>query len=195
MDDILIRGGDVIDGSGAPAYRADVAIQDGRIVAIANGYEGAARHTIDARGCAVAPGFIDVKTHSDFALPLYPRAENRVMQGITTELVGSCGFTAAPIPPGRLELLASYLTAMAPAHTCRETTFAAYMDSFPPTSVNVAMQVGHNTVRVAVMGLENRAPTADEQAAMGRLVGEALRAWAIFWALHGARCVRKRAGA
>jgi N-acyl-D-amino-acid deacylase len=179
MDDILIRGGDVIDGSGAPAYRADVAIRGGSIVAIANGYEGIARHTIDARGCAVAPGFIDVKTHSDFALPLYPRAENRVMQGITTELVGSCGFTAAPIPPGRLELLASYLTAMAPAYACRETTFAAYMDSFPPTSVNVAMQVGHNTVRVAVMGLENRAPTADEQAAMERLVGEALEAGAL----------------
>lgn len=179
MDDILIRGGEVIDGSGAPAYRADVAIRSGRIVAIANAYEGTARHTIDARGCAVAPGFIDVKTHSDFALPLYPCAENRVLQGITTEIVGSCGFTAAPIPPGRLETLASYLAAMAPAYTCRETTFAAYMESFPATSVNVAMQVGHNTVRVAVMGLENRAPTADEQAAMERQIDEALEAGAV----------------
>src|SRR5262249_26246476 len=156
-------GGNVIDGSGAPAYRADVAIANGRIVAIANDYEGPARHTIDARDHVVAPGFIDVKTHSDFALPLYPRAENMVLQGITTEVTGSCGFTAAPIPRGQLDSLAGYLAAMAPAYTCGETTFAAYMDGFPATSVNVAMQVGHNTVRVAVMGLDNRAPSAAEQ--------------------------------
>jgi N-acyl-D-amino-acid deacylase len=179
MDDILIRGGDVIDGSGAPAYRADVAIRNSRIAAIAGDHEGTARHTIDARGCVVVPGFIDVKTHSDFTLPLYPRAENRVLQGITTELVGSCGFTAAPIPQGALERVASYLTAMAPAYACRETTFAAYVDAFPATSVNVAMQVGHNTVRVATMGLENRAPTADEQAVMERLIEEALEAGAV----------------
>jgi len=178
MEDILIRGGNVIDGSGAPAYRADVVIRNGRIVAIGNDYEGTARHTIDASEHVVAPGFIDVKTHSDFTLPLYPRAENRVLQGITTELVGSCGFTAAPIPLGKLDAVASYLAAMAPAYTCRETTFADYADSFPATSVNVAMQVGHNTVRVAVMGLESRAPTAVEQAAMERLTEEALEAGA-----------------
>jgi N-acyl-D-amino-acid deacylase len=179
MDDILIRGGDVIDGSGAPARRADVAIRDDRIVAIAHDYGGAARKTIDARGHVVAPGFIDVKTHSDFTLPLYPRAENRVHQGITTELVGSCGFTAAPICSGRLTAVANYLAAMAPAYTFREASFAAYVDAFPATSVNVAMQVGHNTVRVAVMGLENRAPTAREQAAMEYFVEEALEAGAI----------------
>jgi N-acyl-D-amino-acid deacylase len=179
MNDILIKGGNVIDGSGAPAYRADVAIRNGRIVAIAADYQGAARQTMDASDCVVAPGFIDVKTHSDFALPLYPRAENRVLQGVTTEIVGSCGFTAAPIPPGRLEPVASYLVGMAPAYTCRETSFATYMDAFPATSVNVATQVGHNTVRVATMGIENRAPTADEQAAMERLIEEALEAGAV----------------
>jgi N-acyl-D-aspartate/D-glutamate deacylase len=178
MERILIRGGNVIDGSGAPAYRADVVTQNGRIVAIGNNYEGTAHHTIDARDHVVAPGFIDVKTHSDFALPLYPRAENRVLQGITTELVGSCGFTAAPIPLGKLDSIASYLAAMAPAYTCSEATFADYIDTFPATSVNVAMQIGHNTVRVAVMGLENRAPTATEQATMERLIEEALEAGA-----------------
>lgn len=126
----------------------------------------------------VAPGFIDVKTHSDFTLPLYPRAESRVHQGITTELVGGCGFTAAPIPAGRLAAIADYLAAMAPGLPLRETSFKAYVGSFPATSVNVALQVGHNTVRVAVMGLENRAPTVQEQAKMERLVGEALDAGA-----------------
>ena len=100
-------------------------------------------------------------------------------QGITTQVVGSCGFSAAPVPSGRLAVVADYLGAMAPALTLRETGFGPYVESFPATSVNVAMQVGHNTVRVAVMGLENRAPTAQEKATMERLVEEALDAGAI----------------
>jgi N-acyl-D-amino-acid deacylase len=133
---------------------------------------------IQAEGRVVAPGFIDLKTHSDFTLPLYPRAESRVHQGITTELVGSCGFSGAPVPPGRLSVIADYLAAMAPAYTFRETSFSTYLESFPATSVNVAMQVGHNTVRVAVMGLEDRRPTNHEHEAMERLVEEALDAGA-----------------
>lgn len=179
MDDFLIRDGEVIDGTGAPARRADVAVRDGRISAVATRHPGPARRVIEARGHVVAPGFIDVKTHSDFTLPLYPRAESRVQQGVTTELVGSCGFTAAPVPPGRLAVAAEYLTAMGPALSLRETSFAAYIEAFPATSVNVAMQVGHNTVRLAVMGMDDRAPTAPELAAMERLVEEALDAGAI----------------
>lgn len=179
MEDLLIRDGNVVDGTGAPAYRADVAVRGGRIVAIEHRHAGPARRVIDAQGHVVAPGFIDVKTHSDFGLPLYPRAESRVHQGVTTELIGSCGFTAAPIPQGRLAPVSNYLAGMAPAFAFRETSFGAYLESFPATSVNVATQVGHNTVRVAVMGLENRAPSAQEQAAMERLVEEALEAGAV----------------
>ena len=179
MDDLLIRHGDVIDGTGAPARRADVAIRDGRIVAIEPDRVEPARRIIDARGHVVSPGFIDVKTHSDFALSLYPGAESRVHQGITTELVGSCGFTPAPIPIGRLSVVADYLTAMGPGYEFRETTFPAYLESFPATAVNVALQVGHNTIRVAVMGMENRAPDPAEGRAMARLVEEALDAGAV----------------
>jgi len=179
MDDLLIRNGDVVDGTGAPARPANVVVRGDRIVAIGPGYDGLARRVVEARDHVVAPGFIDIKTHSDFALPLYPCAESRVHQGITTELVGSCGFTAAPIPPGRLAVVADYLAAMAPGLAFRETSFSAYLESFPATSVNVAMQVGHNTVRVAVMGLDDRAPTPDEQTAMERLVEEALEAGAV----------------
>ena len=179
MDDLLIRGGEVIDGTGAPGLRADLVMRGDRIVAIEPNYPGPAGRVIEAQGHVVAPGFIDVKTHSDFALPLYPRAESRVHQGITTELIGSCGFTAAPVPPGRLPVVADYLAAMAPSLKFRETSFADYIESFPATSVNVAMQVGHNTVRVAVMGLDKRPPTSQEQAAMERLVEEALDAGAV----------------
>lgn len=178
MYDLLIQGGDIVDGTGALPRRADVAVRGDRVVAIEPTLTPQAREVIDAQGQIVTPGFIDIKTHSDLTLPLYPRAESRVHQGITTELVGSCGFTAAPIPSGRLGAVGSYLAALAPALPVQETSFAAYMDSFPATSVNVAMQVGHNTVRVAVMGLENRTPTTQEQAAMERLVEEALDAGA-----------------
>jgi N-acyl-D-aspartate/D-glutamate deacylase len=179
MQDLLIRGGEVVDGTGAPGRRADLVVRGDRIVAIEPDHAGAAHRVIEAQGHVVAPGFIDVKTHSDFTLPLYPRAENRVHQGITTELVGSCGFAAAPIPPSRLPVVADYLSAMAPSLSFRETSFANYMQSFPATSVNVAMQVGHNTVRIAVMGLDDRPPTAEEQAAMQHLVEEALDAGAV----------------
>lgn len=179
MQDLLIRGGEVIDGTGAPARRADIAVRGDRIVAVEPDYPGPALRVIEAQGHMVAPGFIDVKTHSDFTLPLYPRAESRTHQGITTELIGSCGFTAAPIPPGRLPAVSDYLSAMAPSLSFRETSFARYIESFPATSVNVAMQVGHNTVRTAVMGLDDRPPTTQEQEAMQHLVEEALDAGAV----------------
>lgn len=180
MDQLLIRDGEVIDGTGAQGRRTNIAIRDGRISAIEPGYASTAERVIDARGLVVAPGFIDVKTHSDFTLPFYPRAESRVHQGITTELVGSCGFTVAPVPPGRLDAVSDYLGALAsPAFKFRETSFASYLDSFPATSSNVAMQVGHNTLRVAVMGMDKRAPTGKEQSAMEGLVEEALDAGAL----------------
>ena len=83
--DILIRGGLVIDGSGQPGESADVAIADGRIARIGEGLAGEAARVIDAAGLAVTPGFIDIKTHSDFTLPINPKAESKVRQGVTTE--------------------------------------------------------------------------------------------------------------
>src|SRR2546429_5779397 len=84
VDDIVIRGGQVVDGSGAPGRVADVVIRDGRVAAIEPGHFGPARRVIDARGRVVSPGFVDVKTHSDWTLPLNPRAESKVRQGVTT---------------------------------------------------------------------------------------------------------------
>jgi N-acyl-D-amino-acid deacylase len=178
MDDVVVRGGAVIDGTGAPAREADVSVSAGRIVAIEPRSARPARREIDARGQVVAPGFIDIHTHSDFTLPLNPRAESKIRQGVTTEVVGNCGFSVAPTLAGRAAMLREYLASSAPWLTFRETTFRDYVDNFPATAVNVILQVGHNTLRLMTAEMENRAVTAAELATMERLLDEALTAGA-----------------
>src|SRR5712671_6444919 len=158
--DILIRNGLLIDGTGSPGTVADLAVADGRIAAIGRNLAGDATRLIDATGLAVTPGFIDIKTHSDFTLPINPKAESKVRQGVTTEIVGHCGFSVAPVLPGKVELLRDYLSPSAPWLPFREITFPDYLASFPVTAVNAGMLVGHNTLRLMVMGMEARAPDA-----------------------------------
>jgi len=178
--DILIRGGTLIDGSGAPGMRGDIAIHDGCIAAIGpNLGRAAAAKVIDATGLAAAPGFIDIKTHSDFTLPINPKAESKVRQGVTSEIIGHCGFSVAPVLPGKVELLRDYLSPSAPWLPFTETTFPDYLDTFPATAVNAGMLVGHNTLRLMVMGMAQRAPTPAELAAMTALLEEALAAGAL----------------
>jgi N-acyl-D-amino-acid deacylase len=179
MHDILIRGGTLYDGSGSAGVAADLAIADGRIAAIGPRLEGPAKKTIDANGMAVAPGFIDIKTHSDFTLPINPKAESKVRQGVTTEIIGHCGFSVAPALPGKVELLRDYLSPSAPWTPFRELTFPQYLDTFPATSVNAGMLVGHNTLRLMVMGMDNRAPTAAELKTMLELLELGLESGAL----------------
>jgi N-acyl-D-aspartate/D-glutamate deacylase len=181
MDDLLIRGGALIDGTGAPARDADVSVHAGRIVAVEPRSPRPARRVIDAGGQVVAPGFIDIHTHSDFTLPLNPRAESKIRQGVTLEVVGNCGFSVAPALPGRAGMLREYLASSAPWLPFGETSFADYVAAFPPTALNVILQVGHNTLRLMTAGMDNRAVAADELATMERLLAEALAAGA--WGL------------
>ncbi len=127
MHDIIVRGGTLFDGSGSPGIAGDVAIAGGRIAAIGR-VAGAAAKIIDAEGLAIAPGFIDIKTHSDFTLPINPKAESKVRQGVTTEIVGHCGFSVAPALPGKVELLKDYLSPSAPWLPFRQTNFADYLE-------------------------------------------------------------------
>jgi N-acyl-D-aspartate/D-glutamate deacylase len=179
MHDILIRGGTLFDGAGSDGVVRDLAIGDGRIAAIARDIPAPARITIDATGLAVAPGFIDIKTHSDFTLPINPKAESKVRQGVTTEIIGHCGFSVAPALPGKVELLRDYLSPSAPWLPFCETSFPDYLKNFPATAVNAAMLVGHNTLRLMVMGMAERAPSEGELSQMIALLEEALDAGAL----------------
>lgn len=177
--DILIRGGLIVDGSGSPGHTGDVGIHNGRIVAIGADLAGHADKEVDANGLAIAPGFIDIKTHSDFTLPINPKAESKVRQGVTTEIIGHCGFSVAPALPGKVELLRDYLSPSAPWLPFRETSFPDYLETFPATAVNAGMLVGHNTLRLMAMGMENRAPTASELDHMKAMLEDGLKAGAL----------------
>jgi len=176
MDDLVIRGATVIDGSGTAGRMTDVAVRDGRISAIGPRRSDSARREIDATGRVLAPGFIDIHTHSDFTLTLNPMAEAKIRQGVTTEVVGNCGFSVAPALPGKAELLAHYLSASAPWLPFSETDFAGYMAAWPEIAVNTVMQVGHNTLRLMAMGMDNRPPDDSELKHMQEMLDEALTA-------------------
>ena len=159
---IVIRQGVVIDGTRAEPFRADVAIENGKIIDIGNDISTGNAETVDAKGKFIAPGFIDIKTHSDWTLPLMPQGESKIRQGVTTEVIGHCGYSCAPALPGKVEALAEYLSPSAPWLTFKETGFADYLNSYPALSVNTIHLVGHNTLRLMTMGMEDRPPTSAE---------------------------------
>ncbi len=178
MYDLLIRGGRVLDGSGNPWFRAEVGIEDGRISDLMRAGASASGEEIDARGMVVCPGFIDIHSHSDIVLLVNPRAESKVHQGVTTEVIGNCGDSAAP---AKGEAAESTRRALA-EHGLELgwSSFSEYLNRLGEqgVSVNVAALVGHGTVRKIILGYEDRQPEEMEMAEMRGLVAEALEAGA-----------------
>lgn len=169
--DLVIRNGSVIDGTGSPARPADVAIEDGRIVAVERLGEGVvAKRVIDATGKIVCPGFVDIHTHSDLSLVADGLGESKLRQGVTTEVVGNCSFAAFPIEPSRLGLHADHLARATTALTPWWTDLDGYAEALHEQGlgINVAPLAGHGTLRVAAMGVEQRPPTPDELDRMQR---------------------------
>jgi len=174
--DILLRGGTVIDGSGAPARQADVAVADGRITAIGDLSGWSADTFLDAAGLVVAPGFIDMHSHSDLSLLINGRAESKIRQGVTTEVIGMCGWSPSPAPEERREEIRKDSGAWGWEVEWTWGSFGEYLDAVRRSgvSVNVVPIVGHGSIRTAVMGEEGRAPTADELRVMQREVARAM---------------------
>ena len=182
MYDLLITGGRVIDGTGTPWYWADVAVQDDRIVEMGPLVGSAARRIVKANGRIVCPGFIDVHTHSDLVPLVNPLQESKIRQGVTTEVVGHDGLGLAPVTPRTAAMLRDQLAGLngRPDVDWDWSTVTTYLDRFDhQVAVNITMLVPHGTVRMAVMGMENRAPTRGEMGQMKRLVDQGMREGAI----------------
>jgi len=178
LDDILIKGAKVFDGTGAPWFRADVAVVNGKIRAVAPHLNDEAGVIIDGEGKALAPGFIDSHSHSDITLLINPKAESKIRQGVTTEVIGQCGSSAAPVSQLSLEEAKKSLFDEEIDVTWR--SMADYLSLLEKrgVAVNVVPTVGHGTIREAVVGYDDRRPTADELRQMKEFVAEAMEAGA-----------------
>src|ERR687888_1651761 len=176
MFDLKIEGAQVIDGTGAPGGRADVGIRDDVIVAIGDLSAEAAGSTLWAAGRVLAPGFIDMHSHSDWRLWENRRAESKIRQGVTTEVVGNCGFSPAPVSPEFREELRGLALYVPKGMDFTWPTFGDYLRGLDHSgaAVNVVHLVGHGALRVAAMGFARRAPTAGELKRMQKLLADAM---------------------
>lgn len=192
MFDIIIRGGTVVDGTGAAPVVADIAISDGKIVDVAPVVVGEAREEISAAGFLVTPGFIDIHTHYDGQVSWDTLLEPSSAHGVTTVVVGNCGVGFAPVRPGKEEWLVQLMegvedipgTALHEGISWEWETFPEYLDAIDKRrySVDVAAYVPHGAVRGYVMGergARNEDATAEDLAEMARIVQEAREAGAV----------------
>jgi N-acyl-D-amino-acid deacylase len=177
MHDIILRGGRVIDGTGNPWFHGDVAIKNGYIVSVGRIREDA-NIILDVDGLVVSPGFIDVHSHSDLFLLENPFAEAKVMQGVTTEILGQDGLGEAPIRESVVEEWRKYLSGLNgdPDINWNWRSFGEYLNVLEKaeTSINVASLVGHGNLRLLAMGMDNRAPTPEELDEMKDLLKESI---------------------
>ena len=183
MFDLLIQNAQVLDGTGAPGFTADVAVKDGKIATVGK-ISGEAAETIDAAGLTLAPGFIDVHGHSDFFMPLDPARASKLLQGVTTELCGQCGLGPAPVTEQNYPVYHKYLSQQGiPMYPDDRsfTSFSAYLSRMErtPAGINLAYFIPHGTVRLAVMGFSHETPDETQLAQMQALVEDAMQAGAL----------------
>lgn len=172
MFDVVIRGGMVADGTGAPLLRADVAVKGGKIAAIGDLPGAEAAETLDAAGLVVSPGFIDSHAHSDTSFLKDDSGASKLCQGVTTEVTGQCGMSPFPALPQRLS----------GENPWRCASFESFLEQFAAQgramAVNQAMLVGHGALREGVVGMEDRPATAQELEEMKALLRRDLEAGA-----------------
>lgn len=184
MYDLVLRHATVVDGTGRPGFPGDVAVCDGRIVAVGK-VAGTARREIRVDGRVVCPGFIDIHSHSDLSLPQLPTADSKVMQGVTTEVVGNCGFTLAPTRREQVDALRDYLSNTVAVRggdvELAWATLGQFMEWLQGRgiSVNVATLVGQGTLKVAAMGFAEAAPDDGQLRLMKEMLQRELE-WGAF---------------
>ncbi|HEY1831580.1 MAG TPA: amidohydrolase family protein [Acidimicrobiales bacterium] len=191
MHDLIVRGGTLVDGTGAPARTADVAIDDGRITEVGQ-IDGAASRQIEADGLLVTPGWVDIHTHYDGQATWDPVLAPSSWHGVTTLVMGNCGVGFAPARPGRHDWLIGLMegvedipgTALAEGIEWEWESFPEYLDALERRqwTVDIGTQIAHGAVRAYVMGdrgAKNEPAGAEDIAAMRAIVLEALRAGAL----------------
>ncbi|MBE9469904.1 MAG: D-aminoacylase [Chloroflexi bacterium] len=177
--DILVRNGNVIDGTGNLWFKKDIGIADGRIRRVGSIPESG-RKTIDAKGMVVSPGFIDLHNHSDFSILAYPNAECYITQGVTTVVVGNCGHSLAPIRnPDNLALLRNYLAPLLVSdfdYGWNWKTLGEYYEKIQQQgiSLNMAPLAGQGAIRLAVKGFDSNEASREEIGEMKKLLEESL---------------------
>jgi len=178
MYDVLIRKGRIIDGTGNPWFKADVAVNKGRIAAIDNLSSDSADVIFDVKDMVVCSGFIDMHSHSDFTLLVNPLAESKIRQGVTTEVVGNCGVSAAPLNDLLKEDILKTTPLLEEAKLgLTWATMGQYLNLMEDKGValNVASLVGNSNVRVSVLGFESRHPIEGELEEMKKVLAQAMK--------------------
>ena len=169
MYDIVLRNGLIVDGTGSPWYRADLAVSADRIVAMGRNLGTKGRIDADVSNCVVSPGFVDLHSHSDATLLVNPRAESAVRQGITTQVVGQCGFSAAPVRTEQREAFRrdSFVFSFQGYEWTWSTMdgYRSALENAQP-AINVVTLVGHGALRQYAMGQSARPATPEEMAVM-----------------------------
>ncbi len=180
--DIVLTNGRILDGCGNPWFHGDLAILDKRIAAIAPAGTLRGKRMIDACDHYIAPGFIDIHTHSDLSILVYPKAESAVHQGVTTHVIGNCGMSPAPVEDGHLDAIRKHWLPASglPEISWEWRTFGDYLQVIENrgTAINIASLAGHGAIRLAVMGFADRTPSAAEMERMKVLLSEAMQAGA-----------------
>mgnify|MGYP001073393744 CR=1 FL=1 len=177
--DVIVRGGWIIDGTGNPWFKSDVAVKGGRISKVGHLGSDMGELIIDAEKMAVSPGFLDMHSHSDFMLWVNPTSDYKIRQGVTSEVIGNCGSSAAPLigeAKEDAERSVNELPGGGPEKMPRWSTLSEYLNHLERqgTTVNVATYIGHSTVRKCVLGYENRKPTESELNEMKGLVAQGM---------------------
>jgi len=183
MQDYIFKNGCVVDGTGKASFIGDVAVKDGVITKIGENLTDEAKEVIDINGLIIAPGFIDIHSHSDTAFLRDGRCQSKVYQGVTTELAGQCGSTIYPCPADRMDNMKAYARSGGyDSDYYASSSFKEFMEKCEKTdkfmSTNLISLIGHGALRVGVVGQEPRKMTKEELNEMAELLNEDMKAGA-----------------